>query len=288
MPDGASLPAFVWNSSSDGAPRAVFIGIHGLGANGTVFELPASRFAQLGITTYGYDQRGFGDATGRGSWPGTAALIDDLNGVAELVRQRHPNLPLYLYGTSMGGGVILAAAGAGKLPPVDGVLLLAPAVLGWRSLGLASEMLLRVTASIAPGARYKRWRDTLRMMSDNAELTSAVLQDPDVNAGMKLEIIKGIVDLGTKAAEGGTALTVATLLLYGRKDMQVPLEPTLKLARDIAGPKRVLFYAKGYHALDYDLQRENVFRDVDAWLTDRSAPLPSVTASPPAAEEIAT
>ena len=47
MPDGASLPAFVWNGSSEGAPRAVFIGIHGLGANGTAFELPASRFAQL-------------------------------------------------------------------------------------------------------------------------------------------------------------------------------------------------------------------------------------------------
>lgn len=147
-------------------------------------------------------------------------------------------------------------------------------------------MLLRFVASIAPNARYKQWRKLLGVISDNAELIRTMQNDPGVRVGVKFGAIKGCFDLATTAARSAKALTVPTLLLYGRKDSQIPPEPTIQLARDVAGPKRILFYVDGYHALDHDLQRENVFRDIDAWLTDYSGRLPSVSSHPPAAEEI--
>ncbi len=286
MPDGVSLPGFCWCSSGGRAPRGVFVAVHGFGGTGRVFDRPARSLSGLGITTYSYDQRGFGDAPRDVAWPGAARLIDDVNAVADLVRRRHPSVPLYLYGTSMGAAVILASARARRLPDTEGVLLLAPALLGWGAFGLVNELLLRVVAAIAPNARHKQWSRSLTGISDNPELLHAVLNDPEIQAGTRFGALKGLLDLATTARGSGAALQAPTMLLFGRRDLPALTRQTRELAREIAGPKRVLLYTEGYHALDHDLQRENLFHDIQAWLTDRSGQLPSTCTAPPAAEEV--
>jgi hypothetical protein len=39
--------------------------------------------------------------------------------------------------------------------------------------------------------------------------------------------------------------------------------------------RRLEFYPEGYHILTRDVQAETVWRDLDAWLVDPKAPLPS-------------
>ena len=48
----------------------------------------------------------------------------------------------------------------------------------------------------------------------------------------------------------------------------------LERAGDPAG-LRTAWYPDGWHLLNRDLQAERVFRDVEAWLRDAGAPLPS-------------
>ena len=124
--DGARLGLTVWPARG-GEPTAVIVALHGMNDYAAAFGLAASAWARMGITTYAYDQRSFGDAPNTGIWPGTDALTADMRTAAKLVRRRHPDLPLILLGESMGGAVIMAALAEQDLPEASGIVLVAPA-----------------------------------------------------------------------------------------------------------------------------------------------------------------
>ena len=85
------------------------LGLHGFGDYRKAWDEPAEIWAKDGITTYAYDQRGFGASPTRGRWPGTEALVDDAKTMT-LLRGKYPGVPLYIAGESMGGAVALVAA----------------------------------------------------------------------------------------------------------------------------------------------------------------------------------
>jgi len=133
--DGTALPLRRW--LPPGEPTAVVLALHGFNDYSNAFALPARRWAERGIATYAYDQRGFGSTPGRGRWFGTRPLVGDAATAIGLLHRRYPGIPVYLLGESMGGAIaILAASGRAGLPTpsVDGVILVAPAVWGRQTM----------------------------------------------------------------------------------------------------------------------------------------------------------
>ncbi|HXZ67878.1 MAG TPA: alpha/beta hydrolase [Alphaproteobacteria bacterium] len=291
MADGAKLPYRVWKPDpaqiGDAMPKAVIIGVHGMNDYSNAFTMPGEWFAKHDIITIAYDQRGFGEAPHRGSWAGSKSMIKDLDEVTGVVRARYPETPIYLFGVSMGGAVILASAGANELPKVDGVILAAPAVWGWQAMNIAYKLVLWTGAHIMPGKtltgeRFQIWP------SDNIEMLRAMSRDPEVIKATKIATLYGLVGLMDRGYDGASSLNVPTLLLYGKKDQIVPKAPVMTVAERIPGPLRMLYYTNGYHMLERDLEAPTtVWPDIDAWIINHTAPLPSTAAhSPPIAEEV--
>ncbi|HEX7971443.1 MAG TPA: alpha/beta fold hydrolase, partial [Thiobacillus sp.] len=152
--DGAVLPLSVWQPH--GAPRAVVLALHGFGDYRQAFAEVGPFLAERGIATYAYDQRGFGATAQRGIWPGSARLVDDARTVAALLRQRHPGLPLYLLGESMGGAVAMSLL-ADTPDAADGAALVAAAVWGRATMNPLQRGALWLLAHSFPG-----WRLTSR------------------------------------------------------------------------------------------------------------------------------
>ncbi len=123
--DGLRLPLRHWDAAH---PRAVIVALHGMSDYSNAFDMPAEWWATQGITTYAYDQRGFGKAPRPGIWPGGKALREDLADCVVAVRARDPGVPVYALGESMGGAVVLSSLADPNPPKVDGVILVAPAV----------------------------------------------------------------------------------------------------------------------------------------------------------------
>ena len=292
MPDGAKLPYRDWapppaSDGGDPAPRAVIIGVHGMNDYSNAFAMPGAWLAQHNIVTIAFDQRGFGDAPHRGRWAGSRTMVRDLDDVTKLVKARYPHTPVYLMGVSMGGAVILAAAGAHQLPAVDGVILAAPAVWGWQAMNIAYKLVLWTGAHVMPGKTLTGERLQI-WPSDNIPMLRAMSNDPEVIKKTQIGTIYGLVGLMDRGYDGAKSLKVPTLLLYGKKDQLVPKAPVMTVAREIPGPVRMLYYNNGYHMLERDLEAPTtVWPDIDTWITDHGAPLPSVIALPkPAAEEM--
>ena len=107
------LPLLALAPDSAVAPSAVVLALHGLNDHARVFSAAAVLWAEEGIATYGYDQRGFGAAEQRGEWPGVAALVDDVRSALEQLARRHPGVPCSVVGHSMGAAVAAVALAAG-------------------------------------------------------------------------------------------------------------------------------------------------------------------------------
>jgi alpha-beta hydrolase superfamily lysophospholipase len=102
-------------------------------------------------------------------------------------------------------------------------------------------------------------------------------RDPNSIISTRFDTLYGLVDLMESASLKLGAIRAPTLLLYGAHD-NVIQKPAMRLALERAGRRpnlRTGYYPDGWHILNRDLQAETMYRDVEAWLRDPAAPLPS-------------
>jgi alpha-beta hydrolase superfamily lysophospholipase len=275
--DGAALPLRAWLPEE--RPRAVILALHGFNDYSNAFAMPAPAWAAAGIATYAYDQRGFGAAPGRGSWPGEAALVGDAIGAARLLRARYPDVPLYLLGESMGGAVAMLAVTASAKAPVDGLMLVAPAVWGRRTMSFWQRAGLWF-AALVPGMHLSARDLPVKVRaSDNVAMLRAFSADPLVIKDTRAEAVVGLVDLMGAALDAAPLIELPTLVLYGAHDEIVPRFPVAQMVAALPLEARVrqkvALYPSGWHMLLRDLDGARPARDIAAWTLDRTAALPS-------------
>jgi alpha-beta hydrolase superfamily lysophospholipase len=272
--DGEKLPlrAFL----PDVPPRAAILALHGFNDYSNAFAGPGRFFASQGIAFYAYDQRSFGHAPNRGLWPGAETLAADAVTALDLVRRRHPGVPVYLLGESMGGAVAMLAATRVDLP-IEGLVLVAPAVWGRAVMNVFERVGLWFFANTFPdmtvtGAGLKI------MASDNIEMLRAFSRDPLVIKATRWDSIHGLVGLMDEALAAAPKLKERLLLLYGEKDEVMPKGATFRMASElprIGRDQRGVLYQNGWHMLLRDLQAQVVLDDILAWIHDPAGPLPS-------------
>ena len=275
--DGAELPLRSWLPQA-GPPDAVLVALHGFNDYSNFFDGTGRWLAGRGVASYAYDQRGFGGAPHRGVWPGAEALASDLRAAVALVRARHPGTPLYLFGESMGGAVVMTTMARPDRPAVDGVILAAPAVWGRSSMPWYQTTALWLAVHTFPWGRLTG-RNLGIVVSDNTEMLKALGRDSMVIKGTRVDAIYGLVNLMDEAMASAPRLDGRMLVLYGARDPLIPAgamrEMLARLPPATANERRLALYPQGYHMLTRDLQGETVWRDIDAWLADPNAPVPS-------------
>lgn len=275
--DGILLPLRVW-LPPDRPPRAVVLALHGMNDYSNAFATVGPALAAHGLATYAYDQRGFGRGPHPGQWSDKAAMAADAITAARLLSLRHPGLPLFLLGESMGGAVVIEALTMAPPPPaVAGAILSAPAVWGRGSMGPLQRAALWLGNALFPGLTLTG-RGLEIQPSDNIEMLRALSRDPLVIKETRIDAISGLVDLMDAAQADIARLPVAALVLYGEKDQVIPPGPLWEAVARLPGrgrDQRAALYPDGWHMLLRDLQAARVIEDIAAWTADPAAPLPS-------------
>ncbi|MDD5033555.1 MAG: lysophospholipase [Methylococcaceae bacterium] len=273
--DGAVLPVRSWIPKQEPV-KAVIVALHGFNDYSKFFTRPGQYLSQRGIACYAYDQRGFGNAPGRGLWPGVKAYRDDLRAFTAEVRLHHPGVPLYVLGESMGAAVAIVSMGFEDPPEADGLILSSPAVWSRSTMPWHQRLLLETGAHVAPWLRLTG--EGLRIMaSDNIDMLRELARDPLVIKATRVDAIYGLANLMDEAQVQVKKLKIATLVLYGEHDEVVPREPIELMLEKMQGlpQTRTAFYENGYHLLLRDLQAQKPWNDIAAWIENRNAPLPS-------------
>ncbi|MHA7872084.1 MAG: alpha/beta fold hydrolase [Hyphococcus sp.] len=265
--DGALLGLQRWKAAET---KAVIIAVHGMNDYARGFEFAGEWWAaHAGITTYAYDQRGFGRSPAFGYWLGAETMAADLRSVVAAARAAHPDLPVFVLGHSMGAAVVMTAAADAKLD-ADGLILAAPGVWGGGALPVPYRATLNIAASLAPGKTLTGER-AQRRATNNIEVLREMFRDPLVIKETRLDAVLGVVRLMGAAYENAESVNGDVLYLIGDKDEIIPKKAMIRAAGRLQGDVTVRIYPEGWHLLFRDRQRETVMRDVARWIDDRLA-----------------
>ncbi len=278
--DGTKLGLKRWLPAGD--PHWVVVGLHGMNDYSNAYHLAAAWWAGRGIATYALDVRGFGRSPARGVWAPTDLVLDDVRTLVVAVRELYPNAKIALAGISMGGALAIAAMASASPPPVDKLLLFAPAVWGWSNQPLPNRLSLWITAHATGGWVVKPpdWLVRDIMASDNIEELRRMGRDPLMIWGARSDTIYGLVGLMERAWKSTGGVDVPTAWFYGANDHVIPREPTVEAVTRLKPGARTAYYAKGYHLLLVDRQAANVWSDAEAFLRDAPGPWPPSGAPP--------
>ncbi len=274
--DGKPLPLKSWPAKGDA--RAVLVALHGFNMYSRYFDDPAAWWASRGITTYAYDQRGFGAAPEARIWGGAEAMAADARAFLNLLAARHPGLPIYLLGDSMGAAVAVLAMTGGRAPEpapqVAGVILVAPGLWGGSSMHPILRFGLWLSAHTMPW-KTATGQGLKRQASDNIAMLRALGRDPLVIRHTRIDAVYGVTQLMGLAYDAAPALRQPALVLYGKRDEIVPAGPVRETMKRLPGKPGFSLYPDGWHMLLRDLQAQVVWRDIAAWIQDSAAQLPS-------------
>lgn len=100
-----TLATYTWESA---APKAVVLVAHGMAEHAARYDRFARFLSEHGYTTRAHDHRGHGQSISDGdqgyfgAQNGWNLCIDDLHRHTEIIRELYPDLPIILFGHSMG------------------------------------------------------------------------------------------------------------------------------------------------------------------------------------------
>lgn len=252
----------------EGKPLAVVVLVHGHGEHVGRYAHVGEAFTKAGYALTGFDLRGHGKSGGpRGHTPTYEALMDDISDFLAQVGKRYPKIPMFIYGHSLGGNLVLNFTLRRK-PNVEGVIATGP----WLKLAFdppaVQVALARLMNRISPGFTQDSKLDTTALSHD-AELVKAYNEDPLVHDKISSRLFVGIYDSGLWALEHASEFPVPILLMHGTGDRLTSALASREFAE--RGGKNVTWRAwEGwYHEIHNETNKEEVLKVMTDWMDER-------------------
>ncbi len=248
-------------------PRGVVVIVHGLGEHSGRYRNVVERLLPEGYAVYALDHRGFGRSGGpRGHVDRFQDYLEDVKSLVSLARERHPGLPLALFGHSMGGLIGLAYA-LDYPETLDYLVISAPALAADTPRHLV--WFLRLANRFRPQFTVKRPGDNSGISRDPA-VVQAFVQDPLYvpisSARWAVEMLAAQPRVMARASE----LRLPSLLMQGLADTVVRPDASQAFFQRVSSPDKTLLLYEGYfHELHNDLGKEKPLDDLAAWLNQR-------------------
>ena len=249
-----------------GDPRGIVTLVHGIGEHSGRYGYLVQRLTDAGFAVCALDNRGHGHSGGiHGHVDTWTDYREDLHVFMRYVSAKFPNLPLFLYGHSLGALIVTDYV----LFYPDGIDGLIVSGHPFRPTGAVKPVLVfiaRLLSRILPEV-------SLDLGIDDDTLS----RDPDVVRAYredKLVHRKVTVRWGTEALaavdrvrERAGEIRMPFLVLHGEADKINSAEGSRELFEKASSTdKKLIIYPGGYHEPHNDLDREQVASDVIGWL----------------------
>ena len=266
---GAGGSQLYWQSWEPADPKAIVVIAHGLAEHSGRYAYVAERLAESGYAVAAGDHRGHGRSGGlKGNIERMVHVLDDLDSVVRQAMQRHPGLPTFLLGHSLGGLIALDYLIGKGQEHLAGVVLSAPGVDP--SIGTPAE---KVMARILSGVLPNLPLTTLdaSAVSRDPEVVKAYQSDP-LNYLGKVRIRTGAEGLAavSRVAANMSRVTIPVLVMQGGEDRIV--KPVgAEMVRDRVSSKDVTHksYPGLFHEIFNEPERDSVIADVVGWISAR-------------------
>lgn len=261
--DGLTLWYQEW--TPENKPLGTIALVHGMGEHSGRYQHLAEVVHRTGYALLTFDLRGHGRSEGqRGHTPSYDALMKDIALLIKHARERFPLQPLFLYGHSLGGNLVLNYV-LRFSAPLKGVIVTSP----WLKLAFEPPAykikMAGIMNRIWPSFSQANELDAPALTHDQV-IVRAYETDPLVHTFISARFFKSVHAAGLWALEHADRFPLPLLLMHGSADRVTSCEASQAFAASL--PNLCTFKAWDglYHELHNEPEWPEVFKFVLAWL----------------------
>jgi acylglycerol lipase len=251
-------------------PKANLLLQHGLGEYSERYVWQHNqlipKLVAKGFNVYAFDLPGHGNSAGvRGLVDVNEALMLHL----AARQQINSDLPLALFGHSL-GGLVTAASVAANPTGVSAAVLTSSAIQ--QPSKLWERLLARVVTKIDPEADMPLPRPGTEALTRDLELLKLIDSDDRMYNGKARNLVaKTVLEVSDLLWQQAKQWNVPTFILHGDQDTSTDHKNSQALFEAIpSGDKKLRIYQGGYHELLNDLDKDLVEQEIFDWLAPRA------------------
>ncbi len=256
-----------WAPEQDAA--AVVLLVHGYAEHCGRYDHVAETFVDRGAAVYTYDQRGYGRSEGRRAYVGQfEQYLTDLDRFRRHVDARTPDVPLFLFGHSMGGLAALLYT-LNRISNFQGLLLSAPAIEVNPDLAPVLRTVAQFVGTLLP--TLPTVRSPQDAISRDPAVVEAAQNDPLNYTGRTLARTGAeLLRAGEEAQSRLYELETPFIVVHGTADpLATPAWSKRLYERAAAQDKTLRLYDGLYHETFNEPEQDTVLRDLGTWLAER-------------------
>ena len=262
--DGTKLFGQYWKNN---AAKAIVAIVHGMGEHSSRYaDFVVPQLINAGFSVIAFDQFGHGQTKGkRGHCPNYDAV---LNSVENLLKKSEEfldaDLPVFLYGHSMGGNVVSNFILRRK-SKVKGAIISSPMLKlafdppAWK---LIAGKFMR---NIYPAFQESTGLDP-QAISRDKKAVEKYINDPLVHDKITVNFSLPFFEAGDYAIDHASELKIPALLIHGTADALTDYKGSQAFANNAGDIVQINLYEGGYHELHNEPNKDEVLQDVVNWL----------------------
>lgn len=252
-----------WETTGEG--RAVLCLIHGLGEHSGRYSELAGRLNGAGYTVLSFDLPGHGMSAGRrGHVSGYPELRRAVGSLLREAGEHYPTLPVFLYGQSLGGNIVLDFI-LNTHPPVSGAIVTSPLLRPTSPPPAWKLTLVRLLHRLLPRLSVSSGIDPVDL-SRTAAVVKVYIDDPmvhdRVSAGLAIEMLK----VGLRNIGSAPDLDIPVLIMHGGADRITSAEASAEFARRAGHDCTLKIWDGFFHELHNEPESEEVLSRILDWL----------------------
>jgi len=265
--DNLRIFAREWVGSD--APRGIVCLVHGLGEHSGRYQPLAQALTANGYNVLTYDQRGHGQSAGRrGDTPTYEALLADIDRLLEEAEKRYSGLPVFLYGHSLGGNLVLNYI-LRRRPALSGAVVTSP----WLKLAFEPPawqiLLARIMNRIWPRFTQKNGLDP-EDLSHDAACVAAYSPDGLVHDRISARLYWLVHEAGRWALDNAAEFHLPLLLMHGTGDRITSVAASREFAAQLSDQVTFKAWEGLRHELHNEQERTEVIEYILSWLGAKS------------------
>lgn len=260
--DGLNIYAVDWPIKD---AKAVILLIHGLGEHVHRYEHLVEFMHSHLIAVIGYDRRGHGKSEGKkGHTVSYDAFLDEIDHLLSETKVKYPDLPVYLYGHSMGGNLLLNFI-IERYPAVAGAIATAAHISLSFTPNAVTLTLGKLMKSIYPGFSQNNGLD-VNMLSRDQKVVQTYLDDPYVHDQLTAITGMNMLEKADFLNDFSGDFPVPLLIMHGSKDGITSPEGSKDFANRVGGDVTLKIWEGLYHEIQNEPEQKEVFETVLNWI----------------------
>ncbi len=276
--DNKEMPYTEWPHPTATPPLAVLICVHGLSGAASDYWPVGESLPAKGWAVYGLQLRGQGNdpnKSTRGDIRHRSQWIHDLIDFTAQVRQRHPHVPVYWMGESLGSLICLHAAAQAPRPLQPAGLIMTSPVVGFREnlkLPFLKGLVVRTLVRLRPGYRIS----LENLGNSEVQVTSGTTHRQQMQhtshyvKDFTLRLFSQIEHMVLHSAAAAASLDIPVLVFYTPHDVLTSRESVERFTQSLHAPGSTkVFFPQSYHLILHDSERARALRKLQQWLQAR-------------------